>query len=133
MAGLPFVMTVEAGKVREFARAVRARDAVDPEVSAPTFLMTACQWRDLEHEVVDFAGGFERSLHAGEEFVFHCPPPGPGAELVGVSRLGDVVRKDGRRGGSLVFTEIVTEFRDRDGVLVVENRSTLVEVEKPPS
>jgi hypothetical protein len=41
-----------------------------------------------------------------------------------------VYEKEGKRGGTMRFTEVVTEFRDASGVLVAESRSTTIETSK---
>ena len=50
--------------------------------------------------------------------------------LTGVARIDRVYEKQGKRGGTMVFTEVVTEFRDAGGRLVAESRSTLIETSK---
>jgi hypothetical protein len=137
MTAEPFSMNIEAGKVVEFARAVRVSDSDElvnaTTISSPTYLMAAAFWRNRENEVIDHTANLDRSLHASEEFIFHGPPPRAGATLIGSARLGPVTHKSGRRGGNMDFTEVVTEFRDIEGRLVVENYSVTVVVENPPT
>jgi hypothetical protein len=71
-------------------------------------------------------------LHAEEEFVFHGPPPTPGRALKVSTRLGSPYEKEGSRGGRLRFVEIVAEYRDADGTLVAEQKTTLVETQRAP-
>jgi hypothetical protein len=136
-AARPFTLDVEAGKIREFARAVHGDDAghldADNRVSAPTYLMTAAFWRTPDNEVLDHGEFFSRSLHATEEFVFYGPPPTAGTCLVGTSRLGAVEHKTGRRGGNMTFIEVITDFCTAEGRLVVRNSSVTVFVETPPA
>jgi hydroxyacyl-ACP dehydratase HTD2-like protein with hotdog domain len=68
-----------------------------------------------------------RGLHAEQEFVFHGPPPRAGDRLVGTSRIAEIYEKTGRKGGTMTFVVMVTEFRDPDGRLVAESRLTGVE------
>jgi hypothetical protein len=68
-----------------------------------------------------------RGLHAEQEFVFHGPPPRAGDRLVGTSRITEVYDKQGKRGGTMTFVVMVTEFHDAAGRLVAESRLTGVE------
>lgn len=65
-----------------------------------------------------------RALHGGQEYVFHGPPPRAGTKLRVTSRVEDTYEKEGSRGGKMSFTISVQEFRDEDGNLVAEGRST---------
>jgi hypothetical protein len=131
--GAPFAMVVEQGKIREFARAVRAEHPAyfgeDP-VCPPTFLASSAFWTDdasspLPADALDLS----RVLHAGQRYVFHGPPPRAGTRLTGQQRVERTYVKQGRRGGTLRFTDVVTDFRDADGVLVAQAWSTLVVTE----
>lgn len=137
--GEPFEMWIERGKIREFAHAVRAElpEHLSGErpVIPPTFLTSMFVW---EREV---AGADiwplvqmdpKRGMHAEQEYVFHGPPPRAGDPLVARSRIARVYEKVGRRGGSLTFVELVTEFRDPAGRLVAEAKMTAVETARPP-
>ena len=44
--------------------------------------------------------------------------------------MGDTWEKQGRRGGRLVFNEIITEYRDAGGELVVTQRTVGVRTAK---
>jgi hypothetical protein len=134
-AGKPFEMVIEAGKVREFARATRAelevyRGRCPP--SPPSFLVTASLWMESEN----WAWGDEppalgSALHGAEEFVFLAPPPPVGSRLRGVNRIDKVYEKEGRRGGRMTFTEMVTDFHDAAGTLVAQVRKTMIETSRP--
>jgi MaoC dehydratase-like protein len=138
-AGTPFTLDVERGKVREFARAVRAEHPAYAEgeelVTPPTFLTTmfhcesevpgANPWSLLNVDQ-------KRGLHAEQEYVFHGPPPRVGVRLTCQSRIERVYEKAGRRGGTLTFAVLVTEFRDSSGKLVAEARMTGVETAENP-
>src|SRR6266540_5437037 len=138
-AGATFELDVERGKVREFARAVRAThpaffDGEHP-VAPPTFLTTTFFW---EHDV-EGANPWHlvkmdqrRGMHAEQEYLFHGAPPRAGARLVCRSRISDVFQKQGRRGGVLHFAVMTTEFSDREGRLVAEAKLTGVETETVP-
>ena len=123
--GEPFVMDVEAGKVREFARAVRSSN--EGPVIPPTFLTTMAFWQtDGSDPWTAVAMDQSRGLHAEQEFVFHGPPPRAGQRLVGTSRVTEVYEKQGRNG-TLTFAVMVTEFRDGSGALVATATLTGVE------
>ncbi len=136
--GASFDLHIEVGKVREFARAVKTEHpnyAGDDPVVPPTFLTTAFHWE------LDVPGANpwallgvdqKRGLHAEQQYVFHGPPPRAGARLRARSKITQVYEKQGRRGGTLTFAVMVTEFFDEHGTLVAEAHLTGVETEKPP-
>jgi hypothetical protein len=129
--GEPFILDVERGKIREFARATRSANpdylAVADPVVPPTFLTTAFFWQSGAADPWPaVAMDQHKGLHAEQEFVFHGPPPRAGTRLVGQSRIESVTRKEGR-SGPLAFAVMVTEFRDETGRLVATTRLTGVE------
>jgi hypothetical protein len=135
--GEPFTMVVELGKIREFARATKSRNPAyqgkpgDHPVSPGTFLMTCEFWQHPESRA--FHGvkrNLQRILHGEQEFIFHGPPPRAGDVLVGSERVDKVYEKPGKRGGTMIFTEVVTEYRDPAGRLVAETRNTTIETSK---
>ena len=130
--GEPFTIDVERGKIREFARATHSENpdylCTESPVVPPTFLTTMFFWAtgdcDPWHEVdMDQT----RGLHAEQEYVFHGPPPRAGTRLRAQSRITEIFQKQGRRGGTMTFAVMVTEFRDDTGRLVAEARMTGVE------
>jgi hypothetical protein len=129
-------MLIELGKIREFAQATRSSNPAylrspDP-VSPPTFLATSKFWSGPESNPMGGnAVNRARLLHGEQEFVFHGPPPRAGARLTGVTRVDKIYEKQGKRGGTMMFAETVTEFRDESGTLVAESRTTLIETSKP--
>jgi hypothetical protein len=137
----PFQMCVEWGKIREFARATGSRhadylDRRDAPVP-PTFLTTMGFWIPSDSDAAallrDLGLDLARVLHGEEEYVFHGEPPRAGTELTVTRRVDDVFEKEGKRGGTMTFAVIVTEFRDPDGRLVAEARTTIIETAKPPT
>jgi hypothetical protein len=48
------------------------------------------------------------------------------------TRPGKTWEKEGRRAGKLVFSEMITEYRDQDDELVITARSVGVRTERPP-
>jgi hypothetical protein len=135
--GAPFQMVVERGKIREFARATKSSnpDYFEGEhpLSPVTFLSAAGFWQDRSSSPWGNRPRLERMLHGEQEFVFFGEPPRAGAILTGVGRIDRVYEKAGRRGGTMHFTETVTEFRDQTGKLVAESRTTAIETELAPA
>ena len=135
-AGKPFTMHVELGKLREFARATKSHNPAYLEAEQPvapvTFLMTAAFWQGPENRPNGGPRSYERVLHGEQEFVFSGEPPRAGAVLTGRSRIDRVYEKEGRRGGTMTFTETVTEYRDEQDRLVAETRSTVIETSRAP-
>lgn len=135
---MTYEVPIERGKIREFARATKSRnpayegtDAVIP----PTFLTTAGNFwaagpmagaADLDFDLM-------RVLHGEEEFEFFGSLPHAGQTLTVDSRIGDRWEKEGRRGGTMRFAKLVTEYRDDSGNLVAEQRTTIIETAKPPA
>jgi len=134
----PYDMVVERGKIREFARATFTRNSEyldDPRpVSPATFLITSGFWSDPKDAnlIASLDIDLARLLHGSQEFVFHGPPPRAGTELTAQARVDKVYEKEGRRGGTMTFVEIVTEFRDEQGNVSTETRSTLIVTGKAP-
>jgi hypothetical protein len=139
MTGTPYTMEVELGKIREFARATKSHNPDylrrENPVSPATFLTSSAFWCDGPDVPADEFGGeidLARLLHGGQEFVFHGEPPRAGTRLVGQSRVGATYSKQGKRGGTMRFIEIINDFRTPDGRLVAEVRSTLITTSKAP-
>jgi hypothetical protein len=134
---MAFEIPIERGKIREFARATGSSnpaydgpDAVIP----PTFLTTAGNFWASPEDLPTAGLGFElaRVLHGEEEYEFFGPPPRAGQVLSVTSRLGEQWEKDGKRGGTMRFAKIVTEYRDGAGALVAEQRTTVIETAQAP-
>jgi hypothetical protein len=135
--GKPFEMVVEQGKIREFARATRARtDAwFGPQaVSPPTYLTADRFWTSPDNQVLERGDiNWARILHGEEEYVFHGPPPRAGQRLTVQQTVENIFEKQGRRGGSMKFVVVLTEYRTADGDLVAEVRHTVIETSKAAS
>jgi hypothetical protein len=136
---------VEAGHVLMFARGLGAADpegglpaAGDP--APPTFTIASAQfdpdtplrprpgeaWHGSGADaglVKEGAGG----LHAEQHFTYHRPVR-VGDVLVPATRPGQQWEKEGR-SGRLRFSELITEFRDEAGELVVTARMVSVQRE----
>lgn len=137
--GQPFVMDIERGKIHEFARATKSEhpDYFEQEhpVIPPTFLTTQFFWEDLvahsnPWHLVKMSQ--KRGMHAQQEYIFHGPPPTAGTRLYCSSRIETIYEKEGRRGGTLTFAVMVTEFKDAKGTLIAEAKLTGVETDKAP-
>jgi hypothetical protein len=135
---MSYTMPIELGKIREFTRAVKTKHQAykgDQPVITPTMLTIARNAWEPARESGFAKLGFDmrRILHAEEEFVFHGELPRAGQVLTCETRLeGEPYSKPGKRGGTLRFGVLVTEYRDQDGTLVAEQISTIVETEKAP-
>jgi hypothetical protein len=75
------------------------------------------------------AGG--TTLHAEQHFTYHRPVRA-GDVLTPTSRPGETWEKAGKRGGSMQFSESVTEYRNADGELVVTVRAVGVTTSRAP-
>jgi hypothetical protein len=134
----PYPMTIERGKIREFARATMSEnpdylDDPTPPIE-PTFLTSVSFWTPTGQSVFSKVKmDLKRVLHGGQEYVFHGVPPRAGTELTMQTRIDKIYEKEGKRGGTMTFVETVTEFRDPEGKLVAEARSTAIETGQAPT
>jgi hypothetical protein len=127
--GQPWELVVERGKIAEFAEAMlsdepayRGPDAIIP----PTFLTSGARWAPPGVRV---NVGFDRKrlLHGEQEYTFHGGVPAAGDVLTARERVVDRFSKPGKRGGTMRFATVVTEYRDRAGTLVAEAKATFIE------
>ncbi len=130
--GTPFTIPLEQGKIREYATAIGSThpeylDVDDPVVPAH-FLTTTFFWEgDTGNPWDQVEMSQQRGMHAEQEYVFHGEPPRAGTLLTATSRIDAIYEKTSRSGTTLTFVEMVTDFRDVDGVLVAEAKMTAVE------
>jgi acyl dehydratase len=106
----------------------------DPEaVIEPTWLIASGFWApaDLANPVAELDINLARLLHGGQEFVFHGPPPKAGDLITTESWIDKIYEKEGKRGGTMRFAEMVTEYKDQTGTVVAESRTTMIETGKP--
>lgn len=75
-------------------------------------------------------GGGGGGLHAEQHFVYHRQLK-VGDVLTAEVKPGNSWEKEGRRGGKLLFSETVTEYRDQNGELVITATGVGVRTEKP--
>jgi acyl dehydratase len=152
---------VEAGQVLQFARAIGDTNPVftDPEAAAaaglsaipapPTFVQASAHfdpdyalrpqpgkpWFGSGREATGFGPDDEDvaagMLHAEQHFVYHRPLL-VGDVLSATEREGDTWTKQGRRGGELRFFELITDFHDEAGELVVTARVVGVSTQHQP-
>jgi acyl dehydratase len=130
--------TVEPGKVEEFARAIGDDDPVyrDPDaamargfaaVPAPlTFVRTSDFPRYRTGERIDLGFRPEYRLH-GEQAYEYDRPLVAGDALTGETVVADAYEREGRRGGTMTFAEVETEYRDSGGERVLVSRATVIE------
>jgi acyl-CoA thioesterase FadM len=69
-------------------------------------------------------------LHAEQHFEYHRPVRA-GDVLHATVKPGKTWEREGRRSGKLTFSELVTEYHDQAGNLVVTARSVGVRTERP--
>ena len=137
LAGAPYGMPIEQGKVREFARATKAADArftAGPApLSPPTFLVTNALWLEPGSWVLDYGDlDWARLLSGGSEFTFSGPPLRAGERLTATQRVDEVYRKHGRRGGDMTFIVFTTAFARPDGSVAARERHTTIQAARPP-
>ena len=75
-------------------------------------------------------GGGGGGLHAEQHYVYHKQLQA-GDVLAATTKPGKSWEKEGRRGGKLMFSESVTEYRDQNGELIVTATSVGVRTERP--
>jgi N-terminal half of MaoC dehydratase len=76
------------------------------------------------------SGGSAGGLHAEQHFTYHRHLR-PGDVLSATTKPGTTWEKEGKRSGRLVFSEMVTEYRDQHGELVITARGVGVRTEGP--
>jgi hypothetical protein len=122
-----------------------ATKAVGGIVVPPTFVQSSAHWQpdyplDLTRPRKSGApsqrgggegggGGLGRGLHAQQHYEYHHPIHA-GDTLTVSTGPGERWEKQGRRGGKLLFSETITEYRNQDGILCVTARSVGVQTER---
>jgi hypothetical protein len=138
--GKTFLVPIERGKILEFAAATQSCNpaywADGRPLIPPTFLTTQMFWQVWAGAGANPWDAVEldqkRGMHAEQEYIFHGIPPRAGTTLTAEARIADIYQKEGRRGGTLTFAVMITEFRDESGRLVAEARLTGVETAQVP-
>jgi hypothetical protein len=145
---------VEEGHILLFARSIG--DHTPTDVAPPTFVQASAQfdpdyplrpkpgkpWFGSGAEPTGATrsggasgsggGGGGSGLHAEQRYEYHRPVRA-GDVLQVTIRPGRTWEKSGRRGGKLTFSEMITEYRDASGALVVTATSVGVRTEKVPT
>ena len=143
LIGPDYEMDVERGHIRRFARAMSApldefTQGYQPVIPATYLVSTPYTWgysmeRPRGTAFADIDHDLTVSLHAEESFLFHGELPRAGDRFNCRAILEDVKVKSGGRGGDLTFLVMLTEYRDQQGRLAVEQRSTSVTTGQAPS
>jgi len=119
---------VEAGKVREFARAVHDDSGGDdPRIAPPTFPVVVSA--DFVARLVSDILALDRSrtVHGEQEYEYF-EPIRAGDRLLCRARLVSDVVKEGRRGGAMRVLKTETQYRSAaSGKLVCREVSTTIE------
>lgn len=119
---------VEAGKVREFARAVHDIHAEDTEIAPPTFPVVAAAGF-VEHLIADvLALDRSRTVH-GEQAYDYLEPIIAGDLLNCRARLTGDTLKAGKRGGTMRIITAEVEYRSAASGRIV-CRETMTTIEK---
>lgn len=136
-------LEIEAGKVAEFARAIRddnpahrdhdeAREQDFKTIPAPlTFTRTGYFPRyhpDSVDSIRPFDLGFrqEYTVHGEQAYEFERPVY-VGDTLTGEVELTNIYQQEGRRGGTMTFAEYTFRYCDQDGNLVLTEHQTVIE------
>src|SRR4029453_19173909 len=132
----PFVVTVERGKIKEFARAIgddnplylddlvgQASEWGDV-IAPPTFMTTFRDGADSPPFLRELGTDISRLLHGEQEFELHRPIR-PGETFTCRSRVLDVYEKTGR-SGPMAFVLRQTTVTDTPDEIVATIRHTTV-------
>ena len=142
-----FRFPVEPSHVLMFARAVGYSDVdpLEPVAPPPTFVQSGSQfdpdwafrprpgrpWLGSGRKPTgDPAAGDGSILHAEQHFEYHRPLR-PGTVLTVSSSPGRTWTKASRSGRELHFAELITEYRDEAGELIVTARAVSVQPGEP--
>ncbi len=136
MAG-EFTLPIEAGKVREFAKAVFDDDnpiywdaeyarskGLKAPIAPPTFVQASSFWRPEDPAAPK--RDMRLVLHGEQEFDYLRPIYVGDVMTVSTAQV-DQDQKTGRRGGTMTFTVNETTYTNQDGQPCVKVRSTTIE------
>lgn len=126
----PVTFPVERGKIREFARAIRAENPVYLESECPpaplTFTRTFLHWGDaLLDAYLELGVDVTRTVHGGQEFEYLARVCA-GDVLTMTGKLVDVYTKQGAKGGSLQFIVFEWTYTNQHGAVAVRSRNTTI-------
>lgn len=143
-------LAVEAGKVEEWARAIKndnpahrdetaAREQGFDRIPAPLTFLRVSLFPRYRPEDVDgedhflphyFDIDFDPRYTVNGEVSFEFERPVyVGDVLSGVTTIADIYQREGSRGGTMTFVVFKTEYRDEEDSLVGTVRVTLIETE----
>ena len=129
---------VEAGKVREFARATYVSDPVHTDVEAasaagfttipatPTHVVVAGHHRDQRQFVRDLGLAIERVVVGSVDWEYHRPLL-VGDHVTGTRRVVGDTTREGKRGSTMRLVTLQTDWVDQHGDTVVTQREVLIE------
>ena len=132
----PFVVTIERGRIKDFARAIGDSNAayLDDRVGAasewgdviapPTFMTTFRAEGETGALLRELGTDISRVLHGEQEFELHRPVR-PGETFVCRSRIVDIYEKTGR-SGPMAFVVRETAVTDRAGEIAATIRHITV-------
>jgi acyl dehydratase len=132
----PFVVTVERGRIKDFARAIgdlnpaylddrvgKASEWGDV-IAPPTFLTTFRAEGETGDLLKELGTDISRVLHGEQEFELHRPIR-PGESFVCRSRITDIYEKSGR-SGPMAFVARETSVTDHTNEIVAVVRHITV-------
>jgi acyl dehydratase len=131
--GPEFGFVVEAGKIRELARAVGSRQQAylgSEPIAMPVLLKVAqFGWEPAEGSAVLRVGWDARTppLHARQEFWFTGGAPPAGTALSVRTAVADLRTRPSRSLGTVAEVRLDTEFRTASGILVATASTTSVQ------
>ncbi len=151
-------MPVEASHIMMFARAVgdanpvyhdadyAAKSEAGSIIAPPTFSRSVAQfdpdyhlrpkpgekWHGSGRTPTGIEGEATGSgfLHAEQHFEYHRHLR-PGDQLTVTTKDGESWERESSRAGKLLFSEVIQEYRDQNGELVVTSRAVRVKTERP--
>jgi acyl dehydratase len=124
----PYVVTVERGKIKEFARAIGDLNPVYIDdgvgqasewgdvIAPPTFATTFRDEASAEAVLRDLGTDISRVLHGEQEFEIHRPIQ-PGHTYVCRTKILDIYEKTGK-SGPMAFVVRETAITDRANEIV---------------
>ncbi|MBE7518121.1 MAG: MaoC family dehydratase N-terminal domain-containing protein [Thermoflexaceae bacterium] len=132
-----FEFAIERGKIHEFALAVtddnplfhdeaiaRAKGFASV-LAPPTYAMCASFFQPPGSQAIPEGLDMRYVLHGEQEFIYSRPVVA-GEKLYGASKAEQSFAKEGRRGGTMTFYPIATEYRDAAGELVLTVRTVTI-------
>lgn len=129
---------IEAGKVREFARATHSADPVHTDADAalsagftsipatPTHVVVAGHHRNQQEFVRQLGLAIEHVVVGSVEWEYHRPLVA-GDHLTGTRRVVDDTTREGKRGGTMRLVTLETSWVDAAGARAVTQREVLIE------